>query len=175
MYNRDETMFNREPFTNEIDRVRGRILQAIASNNQFPTRPNLNPGELFERNKVRIPRITSHKAKVQDSRVEYVVYFDGYNGTFFGYWPQKHLTVDRPIGDVISDSFTMSITNTSDAAAIKQEFSERYDDFLVWYEALKEEVEAFNASLPTYINEVIQKDEERRQKAQSLEDELNND
>jgi hypothetical protein len=129
--------------------------------------------KLREEGAIPVPEIVSKEARVQGDEVEYVIRFEGSNGTFFRLRPHESPDGECPVGVVYSSSLSFYVSNSDDATSIKAELARRYENFNSWYTALRAEAEAFNQALPGYIDQIFTEHEEAERKAKALEDEIN--
>lgn len=162
-----DMLFNKQSFKNYINEHIGRMYNEMSEGGVS------SESDLIRRYTISIPVITEKINKVLKDHVEHVIRFTGSSGTFFGYWPEKDIQIDRPNGYAISDAVIMQFEKTNDPTELKMRIREQSEDFDSWYESLRSDAEAFNKKLPELVNHHLEFLNKQKETDKALEEELN--
>lgn len=174
----DQLMFSRDAFAvvanKRRDDIRAEVRSQSSRNGSNNSWGRVRDAETIVKGyREAIPLLGDSRARVLADEVAYRIPLVGANGTLFRYIPAKVPVATQPVGSVYSDCVILHVSNSGDTERIKAEFSSKYQELIVWYDAVVAEVSAFNESLPSYVAGLFVELQEDERKAQALEDELN--
>lgn len=155
------------------DKVKEEVTDQLSRGRTPITSRYRDRGEVIAAHAIAVPQITSKEARVRGEIIEYLISFDGANGTFFRFSPSDRPTVEQPRGQVFANGVIMKVPNSQNAAEIKAELTRKFEAFSEWFHALVAEAEEFNRCLPAEIDRIVRECEEAHQAARDLEAELN--
>jgi len=167
-------LFSRKSFRDKAEEIKGSIKREIRSVGR-----ELITGDdehlaigLFDKYKFHKATLKGHEVKVNGDTVEYIISFNGSDGTFFDYSPDK-TTFDPPQANVLANGMSMYYSLASGSEAVKSEFNRDYENLKKWVGELSDDIDEFNDGLGSFIDKAISKQKAEFKREMELEDELN--